>query len=210
MSKVWQIFRRGNRSPSVDEGDHAPRLIEPHEVIEGVLDTYRVPADAPPDASAEVFIVEEDGVGRYLVRLPRLSDEEGRALELLKSNLVDSIPADVNGEPRDVVAEYMWKTADGAGLAPLVQRSNEKILYYLMKDFAGFWEVDPLVNDDSLEEISVTRYDRPVRVLHRNFSEYMFMETDVVYSSEERLQAFVRRLAQLGGRQFLSPSRPWR
>ena len=199
MSKVWQIFRRGNRSPSVDEGDHAPRLIEPHEVIEGVLDTYRVPADAPPDASAEVFIVEEDGVGRYLVRLPRLSDEEGRALELLKSNLVDSIPADVNGEPRDVVAEYMWKTADGAGLAPLVQRSNEKILYYLMKDFAGFWEVDPLVNDDSLEEISVTRYDRPVRVLHRNFSEYMFMETDVVYSSEERLQAFVRRLAQLGG-----------
>jgi len=199
MSKVWQIFRRGNRSPPVDEGVHAPRIIEPREVIEGVLDTYRVPADARPDASAEVFIVEEDGVGKYLVRLPRLSDEEGKALELLKANLVDSIPADANGEPRDVVAEYMWKTAEGAGLAPLVQRSNEKLLYYLMKDFAGFWEVDPLVNDDNLEEISVVRYDRPVRVLHRNFSEYMFMETDVVYSSEERLQAFVRRLAQLGG-----------
>ncbi|HKT22089.1 MAG TPA: type II/IV secretion system ATPase subunit, partial [Nitrososphaerales archaeon] len=47
--------------------------------------------------------------------------------------------------------------------------------------------------------ISACRFDRPVRVLHRKFSEYMFMETDVVYPSEERLQAFVRRLAQLGG-----------
>ena len=199
MSKVWQIFRHGGRSVQVDAMTQTPRMSEPEEEIEGVLDTYRVPADGRPDASAEVFIVEKDGVGGYLVRLPRLSDEEGRAVELLKANLVDSIPADAKGEPRDVLAEYMWKSAEGAELEPIVRRSHEKLLYYLMKDFAGFWEVDPLMNDDNLEEISVARYDRPVRILHRNFSEYAFMETDVVYSSEERLQAFVRRLAQLGG-----------
>jgi len=199
MSKVWQIFGRVNRPPSDRAQAQNPRIVEPPEEIEGVLDTYRVPAGARPDASAEVFIVEEDGVGRYLVRLPRLSDEERKALELLKANLLDSIPVNADGDPRNVVGEYMWKTVEGTGLSPLLEGSRDKLLYYLMKEFAGFWEVDPLVNDDNLEEISVARYDRPVRVLHRNFSEYMFMETDVVYPSEERLQAFVRRLAQLGG-----------
>jgi len=199
MSNLWQIFRHGNRGQPVDARVLAPRSVEPPEQIGGVLDTYRVPAGAHPDASAEVFVVEEDGIGRYLVRLPKLSVEEEKALELLKSNLFDSVPADADGDPRDVVAEYIWRTAEGTGLAPLVRGSHEKLLYYLMKEFAGFWEVDPLMNDDNLEEISVARYDRPVRVLHRNFSEYMFMETDVVYSSEERLQAFVRRLAQLSG-----------
>ena len=199
MSKLWEIFRHGGKIPTVVDRIPPERVVEPPEEIEGVLDTYRVPAGGRPGASAEVFVVEQDGVGRYLVRLPKLSLEEGKAVELLKSNLVDSIPADADGDPRDVVEEYMWKTARGTGLAPLVEDSHEKLLYYLMKDFAGFWEVDPLVNDDNLEEISVVRFDRPVRVLHRNFSEYMFMETDVVYPSEQRLQAFVRRLAQLGG-----------
>ena len=199
MSKAWQILGRTKTPPPIDRGAQVPSIVEPPEEIEGVLDTYRIPAGAPPEASAEVFVAEQDGAGRYLVRLPKLSVEEGKALELLKGNLVVSIPAEVDGDPRDVVAQYMWKTAEGTGLAPLLQRSHEKLLYYLMKEYTGFWEVDPLVNDDNLEEISVARFDRPVRVLHRRFSEYMFMETDIVYSSEERLQAFVRRLAQFGG-----------
>jgi flagellar protein FlaI len=199
MSRAWQVLRRRERKAPDEPGPSDSRTIEPPEQIEGVLDTYRVPAGAKADASAEVFVVEEDGVGKYLVRLPKLSDQECRALALLRANLIDSIPAEADGDPREVVADYIWKTAEGTGLGPLVSESHDKLLYYLMKDFAGFWEVDPLVNDDNLEEISVSRYDRPVRVLHRNFSEFMFMETDIVYPSEERLRAFVRRLAQLGG-----------
>ena len=173
--------------------------VEPPEEVKGVVDTYRVPAAGKPESSAEVFVVDEDGAGRYLVRSPKLSEEESRALELLKVNLLDAIPAGTGGDPRDVIAEYVWTTSEAVGIAELVHESHEKLLYYLMRDFAGFWEVDPLMNDDDLEEISVCRYDRPVRVVHRRFSEYMFIETDIVYPSEERLQAFVRRLAQLGG-----------
>ena len=199
MPKGWQIFARGGRHDPDLEQARAHPVVEPPEEIGGVLDTYRVPGGASPGASAAVFVVEEDGTGRYLVRLPKLSDEEAAALSLLRSNLIDSIPADADGDPREIVADYIWRTAEGTGLGPIVRESHEKLLYYLMKEFAGFWEVDPLVNDDSLEEISVTRYDRPVRVLHRDFGEFGFMETDVVYPSEVRLQAFVRRLAQLGG-----------
>jgi archaeal flagellar protein FlaI len=146
-----------------------------------------------------VFVVEEDGVGRYLTRLPGMDEEERAALRLIESNLFSAIPVGTSGSPEEVLDEYLWKTADGAALTTVVKQSHDKLLYFLLRDFTGFWEIDPLVNDDNLEEISVTRYDKPVRVLHRNFSEYQFMETDVVYESEDRLSAFVRRLAQLGG-----------
>ncbi len=199
MSRVWELLRKpGSQLPLVIT-DETQRRIEPPEEIVGVLDTYRVPSNGSPDASAEVFVVEEGGEGKYLVRLPKLSQEEKEALDLLRVNLLDSIPVNASGDSREVVADYIWNTGEGAGLSAVVRDSHDKLLYYLMKDFSGFWEIDPLVNDDNLEEISVSRHDRPVRVLHRDFSEFMFMETDVVYESEERLQAFVRRLAQLGG-----------
>lgn len=193
-----QLFGRGPPTGRAAEAANDRRVDEP-EQIHGVLDTYRVPAGGRSEASAEVFVVEEDGVGRYLVRLPALGAEEARALGVLRPNLLDSIPAGASGNPEEVVAEYVWKTAEGAGLTEVVERSHDKLLYYLMRDFAGFWEIDPLMKDDNLEEISVCRHDKPVRVLHRNFTEYMFMETDIVYPSEEKLQALIRRLAQLGG-----------
>lgn len=173
--------------------------VEPPEVIEGVVDTYRIPSNARPDASAQIFIVEEGGLGRYLVRLPTLDEKEREALLLLKTNMLNAIPVGASGDPREAVEEYLWKTAESVGILPLVTDAHDKLLYFLMKDFSGFWEVDPLMNDDEIEEISMTRFDKPVRVLHRNFSEYMFMETDVTYGGEDRLQAFIRRLAQLGG-----------
>jgi len=198
MSRLSQIFKRGSKDTQTQSTEER-RPVEPPEVIEGVLDTYRVPALGGPDASAEIFIVDEDGMGRYLVRPPKLSNEESQVLERLRTNLLDSVPLEASGDPEEIVAEYVWQNVDDSGQEMVVKGSHKKLVYYLMRDFTGFWEVDPLLNDDDLEEISVCRFDKPARVLHRRFSEYMFMETDIVYPSEERLQAFVRRLAQFGG-----------
>ena len=169
-------------------------------VVRGeIRETYRIPADAPEDASAKVIIVDKARFGEYIVELPPLSRKEGEALALLRKNLVNAIPAEATGTIESVVEKYLWETAEKAGLLEIVKNSYRKFLYYILKDFAGFWEIDPLINDDNIEEISLTRFDRPVRVFHRNYSEYMFMETNITYPSEEKLQAFIRRMAQLGG-----------
>jgi flagellar protein FlaI len=164
-----------------------------------VIDSYRVPPDAEPDASAELTIVDHDSFGCCIVRLPFLTKEETRALDLLKDNLRNAIPVETSGTPQQVLERYLWETAERAGLLSVVQEAHRKFLYYLLKDFSGFWEVDPLVNDDQIEEISLTRWDKPVRIFHRKYTEYMFMETNISYGSEERLQAFIRRMAQFGG-----------
>jgi archaeal flagellar protein FlaI len=177
----------------------APRTQVPLAVLGEIVDSYHIPASGDPDSSAEVTIAENDSFGQYIVRLPALDEKQAQALALLKSNLRSSIPVEVSGSPRQVLEKYLWETAEKAGLLSIVQDAHTKFLYYIMKDFTGFWEIDPLVSDDSIEEISVTRHDRPVRVVHRKFSEYRFMETNVTYESEDRLQAFIRRMAQFGG-----------
>ena len=191
--------RRGSNAaeaPIQIQTELPPPRIPPSAIV---LDRYRVPASADPDAAAEVTVYEFESAGNYSVSLPGLDPDEEGALKLLKSNLRGAIPVDASGGPEEVVERYLQETAEAAGILQVVKRARPKLLYYLLKDFAGFWEIDPLVNDDSLEEISLTRFDRPVRVVHRKFSEYMFMQTDVSFATEERLQAFVRRLAQFGG-----------
>jgi archaeal flagellar protein FlaI len=195
LSRLLSRLRQTD-DPSPEEGS---RVIEAPELIEGVVDTYRVPAGGQADSSAQVFVVDRDGMGKYLVRSPTMGKEEAGALQVLRANLLNSIPLGVEGSPRDVVTDYLKTAEKSAELRATVEKSEAKMMYYLLREFSGFWEVDPMVNDDGLEEISVSRFDKPVRVLHRGFSEYGFMETDVVYPSEERLQAFIRRLAQLGG-----------
>jgi len=169
-------------------------------VAEGtVVDSYRIPAGGDPDSSALVTVVDNGSFGKYLVTLPFLNSHESRTLKLIQDNLRNSIPIEATGSPEQILGNFLWETAGKAGLLEEVERAHRKFLYFLTRDFGGFWEIDPLIDDDDLEEISVTRYDKPVRVLHRRFSEYMFIETNIVYQSEERLQAFIRRLAQFGG-----------
>ena len=176
-----------------------PGKVDVPEMIGGVVDTYRIPSSGGADSSAQIFVVDDGGAGRYLVRSPKLSPEEDGLLKTLRGGLFDSIPLGTGGEPKKVVDAYLSQFEEKQSYGGLVKASHDRLLYYLMREFAGFWEVDPLMNDDKLEEISLTRSDKPVRVLHRGFSEYMFMETDILYPSEDRLEAFIRRLAQLGG-----------
>lgn len=176
-----------------------PKIQPPEPIVGSVVDTYRVRGPRGTGVSADVFIVDKEGIGSYLVRLPSLTPEEKESLDLLKRNLLTSVPVGLSAAPEEVLREYVSRRQEESGLVESVSDSGEKLLYYLLTEFVGYREVDPLMNDERIEEISVTRYDRPVRVLHRDYSEYGFMSTDVVYHSESRLQAFVRRLAQLGG-----------
>lgn len=172
----------------------------PPLAIDGtIVATYRVPANGDPEATPEVIVVDNQTFGKLIVNEPFLTTSDKLTLQLLRDNLRNSIPIEAIGRPTEVLEKYMWETAEKAGILESVQRSSKKLLYYLMKDFVGFWEIDPLINDDNIEEISIARWDQPVRVWHRSHNEYMWMETNVKYESEARLQAFIRRIAQFGG-----------
>ncbi len=165
-----------------------------------IVDSYPVPADAPEDARAKVYIVEKDNFASCLVKYPELTPEQAEALRVLKENLEYYFPSHSVFNTEQMITGYLWKTAEEVGILGVVQVASEKLRYYLLRDAIGFGELDALFNDDNLEEVSCVAWNKPVRVYHRRYTQHRYMETNVTFGSEEALQRFVRRMAQLAGR----------
>ena len=94
----------------------------------------------------------------------------------------------------DLLSEY----ADGVDAGSL-----RKIKYYLTRDFVGQAEVEPILRDRDVEDISCVGPNLPVFVYHRNYRD---LETNVQFS-EDRLNTFVTRIAQRSG-EHISVAQP--
>lgn len=74
--------------------------------------------------------------------------------------------------------------------------SRRKIKYYLTRDFVGQGEIEPVMKDRAIEDVSCVGPDLPVFVYHRNYRD---LETNIAFE-RERLNTFVTRLAQRAGK----------
>ena len=86
------------------------------------------------------------------------------------------------------------------GLEPteeiLTDDSIKRILYYIVRDFAYYGKLTPIMNDPNVEDISCNAPHMPVFVYH---GEYRDTLSNVVYTEDE-LDSFIRTLAQAGGK----------
>jgi len=141
-------------------------------------------------------------VNRYWVNEPyvftSMSDFETVFLaevqdRLRNKLLVEKIDEDddkeeiIEREIRDIIKDYT------IGITPAML---EKIFYYTRRDFINFGMIDPLMNDDSLEDISGNGHDKPIFLYHKN---YQNIATNIVFDEEE-LNSFIIQLAQRSGK----------
>ncbi|WP_342675779.1 type II/IV secretion system ATPase subunit [Methanofollis sp. UBA420] len=79
----------------------------------------------------------------------------------------------------------------------------EVLVYYLRRNFLGYGKLDPLMNDDKIEDITCNGPDIPIFLYHRKYAN---IQTNCIYDNEE-LNKFVLKLAQKADKQ-LSLSTP--
>ncbi|MFH1310909.1 MAG: ATPase, T2SS/T4P/T4SS family [Nanoarchaeota archaeon] len=72
-----------------------------------------------------------------------------------------------------------------------------KIYYYLIRDFLGFNEIDPLLKDYFVEDIECNGIGGAVYIIHRIFRN---LKTNLKFVSIERLESFVEKIAQRSGK----------
>ncbi len=75
--------------------------------------------------------------------------------------------------------------------------SFTKILYHIYREFMGYGNIDPMMHDPYLEDISCDGPYTPLYVYHRK---YESIETNTSFEDENNLDAFVVRIAQICGR----------
>ncbi|MEM1792639.1 MAG: type II/IV secretion system ATPase subunit [Thermofilaceae archaeon] len=150
---------------------------------------------------ALVLIVDEDGKGFYLISEPELTLEEQRVYSLLMENLYFSMrPVTRIEDPMKYVEGFIWDAAEELGIVERVEKSFQKYRYYIMRDAFGYGPIQIPMMDPDVEEISCTGYGRPVTVIHRRYTEYDWLDTNIVFQSEDSLKSFVQRMAQRVGK----------
>ena len=154
-----------------------------------------------PVESAYVFVADQEGRGLYLVAEPELTLEEQRLYSLLMESLYYSMkPAAKVEDPMKYVEGFVWESAEDLGIVEPVQKSFQKLKYFIARDAFGYGPLHVAMLDPDIEEISVTSYAVPVAVIHRRFTQYDWLQTNIVFGSEDTLRNYVQRLAQRAGK----------
>lgn len=158
-----------------------------HPVGIDVVDSYKV-------GSARVFITT---LGQYLISEPSLSVDAHTVYSNMMQQLFFSMePMMKNDNPVSYIEKHLWEEANQQAVADTVSKNFTQLKYYLVRDILGYGILDVLMNDDALEEITVERFDRNVGVIHRRFSEFNILDTNVMFGTMGLMNSYIQKLMQ--------------
>jgi len=207
--------RESSDGPSADEAQKPRGPLEHADKKEGkkrasrrgrgsaryrVIESYWV-----HNSLARVNIVSIGGKMHYLAEEEKLSPEETKTYERLKSLITRELSPP---ETLDVdLDEYILSEAKRLAkkyrrsLGKFTEESWEKIYYYVIRDLAGYGDLDVLMNDPNIEDISCNGLKRPVYVWHRK---YESLPTNIIFEDETDYDNFIIKLAHMGGKHISS------
>jgi len=156
---------------------------------------------------AHVAIVQSPRTGEYKYVLDELQLDPlersvyRRILDILLAEIES--PKEEIADPRRFFAEEAKKIVDKyrISLGWLPDVSWYKILYHAERDLVGFGQIDPLMRDPNIEDISCDGVQRSVYVWHRA---YESIETNIEFGNDEELDNMVVKLVHMAGKHVSS------
>jgi flagellar protein FlaI len=133
---------------------------------------------------------------------PHLEPEEMDLLVLIKDTLERTLGYEYDKlslmDKKSYLSESIGSYVDSRGvtISPILRK---KITYYITRDFVGYRDIDPLMRDDNVEDISCDGVGVPLFIYHRKYGS---LKTSLVFSDEDALNSYVVALGQRGGKQI--------
>jgi len=162
----------------------------------------------PPFAGVNIGWNEEKKEIIYDVSEPKLSENEKKIKDKLVSGLLEILDIELSaikkkGEAIEYLEERVKSILDEYQIK-LSKRTYLKIMYYIFRDFIGLNEIEPMLQDPYIEDISCDGIGVPLYVVHRKYGS---IKTNIVYDNAKQLTEFVVKLAERCGR-FISYAEP--
>ncbi|MDI6820512.1 MAG: ATPase, T2SS/T4P/T4SS family [Candidatus Hodarchaeaceae archaeon] len=159
---------------------------------------------AKPYAWAAILFDPEKNERLYYLVEPTLTPFEKTVLETLHEHLLDRLSYDETMKDRDVIIKNKaLELLDEYGVS-LDEKSVNKVLYYLKRNYIGYGKIDSILKDPRIEDISCDGVDIPIFLYHRD---HQNIRTNLVFKDAEELDLFVIRIVERAGRQ-ISLGRP--
>ena len=158
--------------------------------------------DEPILAYAKIYWDEKENRHIYQLVEPPLTDKLKGILNKVKEMMEQRLDVDFSKlntfEAKEYLKKQIFDILNYFGFK--LSETEKRILeYYIERDFIGLGKIEPLMNDEQIEDISCDGVGIPVFVFHRNPSLGSLM-TNIVFENAEELDSFVMRLAQLCGK----------
>ena len=161
-----------------------------------------------PFTTVHIYWNEKESELKYEIEEPILDMNEKEILAKIEEGMKEIINVNVVVEKtKQAVLEYIDKTARlliEEFNIKISESSYHKLFYYMYRDFVGFNDIDPLINDYFIEDIECNGVDTPVYIVHRLFRN---IKTNIVFKDIDVLASFVEKLAQRTGR-YISYAQP--
>lgn len=138
----------------------------------------------------------------YMVPVPRPTASEKAIINTIKeatTRLISIAPYRIRDpEQRRIV--YKQQVMDILRSSHDLKIPERRFEFYadaVVREMVGYGIIDPLVQDDKLEEIMVISPKKPVYIFHR---EYEMMTTNIEFYSDDEIQDLINRIARQIGR----------
>ena len=146
-----------------------------------------------------VYIFDAAGRWLYMVKEPYIDPR-------LRAAVADSVETLSTWLAPSPVVEFDpigYLTAELQRVGLLQRATREELdaaTHYLVRDILGYWMLDPLLRDPQIEDVSCEGPSSPVKVWHRRFNSNGWLETNIWFRDQEKLDAVVSRLVHRSGR----------
>ncbi|MEM5874790.1 MAG: type II/IV secretion system ATPase subunit [Candidatus Aenigmatarchaeota archaeon] len=141
---------------------------------------------------------------RYIYELvePSLTIQQKALLEKMKYLIEQRLEIDVSRLKKEEAIAFLRKAFEEIISSYKIRISSDEkdiFLYFIQRDYIGLGKIEPLMQDDNLEDISCDGVNIPIFVFHRN-PKIGSVVTNVVFENADELDSFILRLAQLCGK----------
>ncbi|MCK5344826.1 MAG: type II/IV secretion system ATPase subunit, partial [Candidatus Heimdallarchaeota archaeon] len=138
----------------------------------------------------------------YRIIEPHIDSADKKNIDKIKQIIEDEINVDFKSfskfTAKDYVTDQIKKIINRFGLIVSVEKLTI-YEYYIIRDFIGFGILQPILDDENIEDISCDGVSLPLFIYHRD-PKFGSIESTVKFDDPKELDNFVRTLAQRSGR----------
>ncbi len=161
-----------------------------------------------PFSYANIKWDEEEKTLLYNVIEPVLTVEERKILEKVSEGVIQLVEVELTAMKETSQAiQYLQiqvnKVLKDFGMQ-LTRNRYLKIMYFIYRNFIGFNEIDGVIQDPNIEDISCDGVSTPIFIIHRKYGS---IRTNIFFDNMDRLRDFVIKLAERCGR-YVSYAEP--
>jgi flagellar protein FlaI len=151
-----------------------------------------------PFSYAKILWDEKNSSFQYFVDEIKLNFDEERIYKDLYTFVEQSLDSlETTKEKKfDAHLNDVIKKHEGFFISNPVA-SMEKVKYFLKRDIMGYGEIDALMHDPNIEDISCSGPNIPLYIWHRNYDS---LASNISFESHQKLNSFITRIVFKAGK----------